>query len=44
MALTMLLLDKGFEIVQPSEEIIERFSLEASESEAELVIYGLQDR
>lgn len=42
-ALTRLLLDKGFEIVQPSEEIIERFSLEASESEAELVIHGRQD-
>jgi hypothetical protein len=43
LALTRFLLDKGFEISQPSEEIIERFSL-ASESEAELVIHGRQDR
>ena len=43
-ALTRLLLEKGFEIVQPSKELIERFSLEASESEAELVIHGRQDR
>ncbi|MCW4036697.1 MAG: DUF402 domain-containing protein [Candidatus Bathyarchaeota archaeon] len=43
-ALTRLLLDKGYEIVQPSEEIVERFSLEASESEPELVIHCRHDR
>lgn len=43
-ALTRLLLDRGYEIVQPSEEIVERFSLEASESEPELVIQSRHDR
>ena len=43
-ALTRLLLDHDFEIVQPSEEIVERFGLEASECEPDLIIRDRHDR
>lgn len=43
-ALTGLLLDHGFEIVQPSEEIIERFGVEASERNPDLSIRDRHDR
>lgn len=43
-ALTKLLLDHGFEIVQPSIEIIERFRLEASDGEPDLNIRDRYDR
>ena len=43
-SLTRLLLDHDFEIVQPSKEIAERFGLEASESEPDLIIRDRHDR
>jgi len=43
-ALTKLLLDHNYEIVQPSEEIVERFGLEAEESEPDLIIRDRYDR
>ena len=42
-ALTRLLLDHDFNIVQPSEEIAERFGLEASEDEPDLSIHNRLD-
>lgn len=42
-ALTKLLLDHDFEIVQPSNEIIERFRLETSDSEPDLNIRDRND-
>lgn len=43
-ALTGLLLDHDFEVVRPSLEIIERFGLEASEKEPDLIIRDRHDR
>lgn len=43
-ALTRLLLDHGFEIVQPSEEIIERFGLEASNRNPDFSIRDRRDQ
>jgi protein associated with RNAse G/E len=43
-ALTKLLLDHNYEIVQPSEEIVERFGLEAVERESDLIIRDRYDR
>ena len=43
-AFTRLLLDHDFEIVQPSDWVAERFSLEASEGEPDLTIRDRPDR
>lgn len=43
-ALTRLLLDHGFEVVRPSIEVVERFGIEASEEEPELIIRDRHDR
>lgn len=42
-ALTRLLIDHGFDIVQPSEEIVERFGTMFSEDEPDLVIGDSRD-
>jgi len=43
-ALTKLLLDNDFEIVQPSAKIKERFNLEENQESPDLVIYDRRDR
>ncbi len=43
-ALTRLLLDRGFDVVNPSEELADRLGLEASEAEPELIVRDRQDR
>lgn len=43
-AITKLLLDHNYDIVQPSEEIVERFELEAEEWEPDLIIRDRYDR